>query len=236
MTEFNELVGKTLTAIEVDGKEAIRFAVSDGSVYVMHHSQDCCESVEIDDVTGSWDDLIGSPILVAEESTSSENPTGVEIAYQESFTWTFYKLATVKGYVDIRWYGGSNGYYSESVDFFMKQAPIPEPQPPSLRDTILELAAKDRETTLHNVFAALEELQAIRPAVAGIAYDPMLIGAHAEAKTKLGAALMGMLTDGNVIEFAQQRTISGAAAMQATLMVVLPAGVTVEPADQGVTN
>ena len=59
--------------------------------------------------------LIGEEILLAEEATSNENPKGIKPEYQESFTWTFYKLATRKGYVDIRWYGESNGYYSEAV-------------------------------------------------------------------------------------------------------------------------
>lgn len=81
------------------------------------HWQDCCESVTIEDIVGDLEDLVGEPILLAEEATSDENPDGVTKEYQDSFTWTFYKFATRKGYVDIRWYGESNGCYSESVDF-----------------------------------------------------------------------------------------------------------------------
>jgi len=73
------------------------------------------------DIVGDLQDLIGSPLLMAEEveNTPNENPDGVVIPedYQDSFTWTFYKMATVKGYVTISWYGASNGYYNESVSF-----------------------------------------------------------------------------------------------------------------------
>ena len=72
---------------------------------------------------GNLDDLIGVRVLMAEVVTNEdENPDGVKVPeYQESFTWTFYKLATIKGYVTISWYGESNGYYSESVSFIKEE-------------------------------------------------------------------------------------------------------------------
>lgn len=137
--EISELIGKTLTNIEVNnGKDEIIFTDSSGQRYMMYHAQDCCENVTIEDVCGDWNDLIGSPIVMAEELTNDdgENPYKTQVDEEikkeivvsnkeeededdeyESCTWTFYRLATVKGYVTLRWFGSSNGYYSEGVDF-----------------------------------------------------------------------------------------------------------------------
>lgn len=114
--EISKLVGETLKSITVVDKEdedRIVFETNSGKKFLMSHHQDCCESVVIDDVCGDLDDLIGSPVLIAEErSHSPEYDDG-----DDSQTWTFYELATNKGSVTIRWYGTSNGYYSESVSF-----------------------------------------------------------------------------------------------------------------------
>jgi len=124
------LKGKTLTAIDVnEERNEIKFATSEGELYGMYHSQDCCESVGIEEIIGDLEDLIGSPILIAEERSSGEPPEEVKVKRAqeaaskeyyyapESETWTFYELATNKGSVTLRWLGESNGYYSESVDF-----------------------------------------------------------------------------------------------------------------------
>lgn len=119
MAELSELLGKTVTDIEqVDNRELI-FTLDDGRKYKLHHLEGCCEKVDIEDITGEIGDLLNSPLLMAEEVTyKGENPKGVAIPkYQDSFTWTFYKFATIQGYVTVRWYGASNGYYSERVDF-----------------------------------------------------------------------------------------------------------------------
>lgn len=115
---FSQLVGKTLSSVIGGvGDEEMQFLCADGSHYRMFHPQDCCESVAVEDICGDVADLIGSEILRAEESTSEENPEGIAPEYQDSFTWTFYKIDTAKGGVTIRWYGSSNGYYSEAVTF-----------------------------------------------------------------------------------------------------------------------
>lgn len=105
-----EFKDKTLDSYEINDTEFIIFNFTDGSSYKMYHEQDCCESVSIDDIVGDMEDLIGNPLLVAEEFSNS---SGDE--YRGSETYTYYKLRTIKGSVDIKWYGGSNGYYSESV-------------------------------------------------------------------------------------------------------------------------
>ena len=116
--DITELIGKTLSKVENRDDEAIHFTVEDGSEYQLYHSQNCCESVYVEDIIGELDDLVGSPILMAEEVSSEEPPVDVKRDYDpECEEWTFYKLATVKGYVTIRWYGSSNGYYSTSVSF-----------------------------------------------------------------------------------------------------------------------
>lgn len=114
-SDITELAGKTLAEVRQEGYEEIHFITTDGVKYVMFHQQDCCEHVSVESVVGNLQDLVGSPILKAEER--SEDDATQNRDDDESGTWTFYTLATIKGYVDIRWYGSSNGYYSESVDF-----------------------------------------------------------------------------------------------------------------------
>ena len=116
---FADLVGKTFVSISgKPGDDVVEIVCADGAIYVMHHDQDCCERVRVESIVGDLADLVGTPILVAEETSGQTDPEGykTEDEYRESFTWTFYKLATVKGWVDVRWLGESNGYYGETVE------------------------------------------------------------------------------------------------------------------------
>lgn len=120
---ISSLIGETMVKIigaERESEEII-FTAASGRSFRMWHIQDCCEAVSVEDVVGDVDDLIGSPIVRAEERRNDlDDPpadANAERYYDESATWTFYELATIKGSVTLRWLGTSNGYYSERVSF-----------------------------------------------------------------------------------------------------------------------
>jgi hypothetical protein len=117
--DVSDIIGEIFSDIVKDANETeLKFYTDDGRLYVMYHEQDCYESVYIEDIIGDLDDLIGSPILMASEEISDNEIDGVQTPmYEDTFTWTFYKFATIQGYVTIRWFGQSNGYYSERVSF-----------------------------------------------------------------------------------------------------------------------
>lgn len=134
--KFEDLLGKTiseLTGLDVDS-EQVNITTTDGMKFRMWYEHDCCASCSINEIHGDIADLVGSPILLAEKSSSNEHTPeflaqkmrekekaeaegDYYYAGDESFTWTFYKLSTIKGSVTIKWYGSSNGFYSESASF-----------------------------------------------------------------------------------------------------------------------
>lgn len=107
----------SVTGLEKDSDEVF-FNTECGKQFKMHHEQNCCECVTIEDVCGDVEDLIDGTIIHFEERTNEgdEDSKDKPNEYSESFTWTFYDIQTNKGSVNIRWLGESNGYYSESVN------------------------------------------------------------------------------------------------------------------------
>lgn len=117
-SNLTTLIGLTPESISgAVGSSKLLITFTNGTTALFYHEQDCCEYVYIDDIVGDLDTLIGHPLTIAaiKQSDSTDKPSSSE-CQDDSFTWTFITLATIKGYVDIKFYGESNGYYSESVD------------------------------------------------------------------------------------------------------------------------
>jgi hypothetical protein len=112
--EFSEIVGKTLESVDNGDGERIVFHFADGTACTSYHSQDCCESVGVDRVEGDIDNILGQPILEAEETMDSE---AGQPEFAESWTWTRQRIKTAAGEVTFVWLGTSNGYYGETPYF-----------------------------------------------------------------------------------------------------------------------
>jgi len=130
-----------------NGEDWVIFRTSDNKLYKMFHRQIGAEIVDIRHIQGYINDAFHSPILMAEKSTDDKPHAGFKLSemrekilkrkcpidfYEadddeevftwtyddlKSFTWTSYKLTTIKGILTINWCGFSNGCYSEEIDF-----------------------------------------------------------------------------------------------------------------------
>ena len=116
--QLNKLIGKVPDQVigkKNDGEFIIIFEC--GSKLRLYHSKECCEQFWLEDIVGEIDDLIGNPLSICEEVSTKGS---IPVDSYNSQTWTYYKFATIKGYVDLRFIGESNGYYSESCDIEIK--------------------------------------------------------------------------------------------------------------------
>ena len=111
--KFEQLQGMTITAVVYkESNESLLIHLNTHVLEMIHH-QDCCETVYLADVVGSFEDLIGYPLLEVSESI-------VENSFEDySSTASYYNFRTVKASVQLRWVGESNGYYSETVDCYL---------------------------------------------------------------------------------------------------------------------
>ena len=116
-TQFEQLQGMTITAVVYkEINESLLIHLNTHVLEMIHH-QDCCETVYLADVVGSFEDLIGYPLLEVTESLVEG-----ELKGYESSTASYYNFKTVKANVQLRWVGESNGYYSETVECFLHTA------------------------------------------------------------------------------------------------------------------
>ncbi len=111
---YQELIGRMVQEV-IRADDEILFFMADGSVYRLYHEQSCCEMVHIEDITGDVGHLSRFRLVQAECSYQK----GDDI--ENSETWSFFRFGTIRGSITVRFYGSSNGYYSESANLYVWQ-------------------------------------------------------------------------------------------------------------------
>jgi hypothetical protein len=111
---YDAMLGQTMTSVTAAVEnDVMRFESESGwRFHFCHGTQDCCEKVRIVDICGDLSDLVGAPLVCAESNSSKDD------VFEGERVWTFYRFATHRGTVTVRWLGESNGHYSTAVGFW----------------------------------------------------------------------------------------------------------------------
>lgn len=129
LDDMNPLIGQTIRAIECEkykyGLIHTIIIVCDSCAFETSHNQSCCETVEVHDIIGDLNSLIGKRVINCKIVESQKWPNDVEkYEYVDSFTWTTQIIQTKSTEVKIRWLGQSNGWYSEGIYFRRIAVPL----------------------------------------------------------------------------------------------------------------
>lgn len=112
---------KTVEGVK-QGSDSVIFHCKDGYSVELTHIFSCCEDVYLydSDNFAAIERKDGSDIYTDTRWAKLEVETQeAQPQSQSSATWTFYKIQTNKGYDTLRWFGESNGNYSEDVRMFV---------------------------------------------------------------------------------------------------------------------
>ena len=120
--DIGKLVGRTIKSFRKT-EDSLDFILEEDA-FRFYHTQDCCESVRIYDITGDLNNLVDCPIVEATEEVSGVWPDDVSGYNPDSFTWTTYTFRTRDHMVVVRWLGESNGYYGEGVYCHLTHEPV----------------------------------------------------------------------------------------------------------------
>lgn len=112
-----KLPSATITHVFVLEQRIAKLVLSDGRILALYHDQDCCEDVYIADGADELQTLVGEVLTGIEVVSKPFSQEELNEHGEESATWTFMNVITNKDSVQLRWYGSSNGYYSESADY-----------------------------------------------------------------------------------------------------------------------
>ena len=124
MSLFRNLIGKRINGVFLANDDwTLVFRTTDGEYHRYDTSNDCCNSVWVNHITGlnilgegnSFDLLKGVLVTGAEDKGWGENRSGEDDydVVQDGF-WT---LRTDRGYIDIEVRNSHNGYYGGSFEF-----------------------------------------------------------------------------------------------------------------------
>lgn len=97
-----ELIGKTITDVAIMDQldeDRVKLCCSDGSKYIMGHTQQHSESVYLEEVEGNIFDILNSPVIDAREDVSND------WVGHSGHIYTTYIIATNNGAVVFKWAG-----------------------------------------------------------------------------------------------------------------------------------